>query len=215
MIGAHSNRQEQAVDVPVHDPSDGSSEASKQGAAMALLALSHTPIEHQLYEVMLSETSSAGKRAGAFGVRRLMTLTGLRSYGSVRRGCDGLVSKLSIERVKSSEPQPRVAYEVFRPEEIFARRRAAGLAPYPREVEAWEGNAIFGKAIERVVSPGDLGRRAAFVVLYCAEGLTNAEIGEKLGISEQTVKFHLRHIFVKFKVKRRTELVSRLLTQIG
>jgi DNA-binding CsgD family transcriptional regulator len=43
------------------------------------------------------------------------------------------------------------------------------------------------------------------------EGLTNAEIGLRLLVSEQTVKFHLRHIFIKFGVKRRAELISRLL----
>jgi len=47
--------------------------------------------------------------------------------------------------------------------------------------------------------------------LCCAEGLTNAEIGARLLITEQTVKFHLRNIFVKFGVKRRAELISRLL----
>jgi len=42
------------------------------------------------------------------------------------------------------------------------------------------------------------------------EGLTNAAIGTRLQVSEQTVKFHLRNIFVKFGVKRRAELVSRM-----
>ena len=44
-----------------------------------------------------------------------------------------------------------------------------------------------------------------------SRGLTNAEIGTRLMVSEQTVKFHLRHIFIKFGVKRRAELISRLL----
>jgi DNA-binding CsgD family transcriptional regulator len=56
-----------------------------------------------------------------------------------------------------------------------------------------------------------LSRREAQVALCCVEGLTNAEIGTRLSVTEQTVKFHLRNIFVKFKVKRRAELISRLL----
>jgi DNA-binding CsgD family transcriptional regulator len=32
-------------------------------------------------------------------------------------------------------------------------------------------------------------------------------------VSEQTVKFHLRNIFAKIGVKRRAELVSRLLRE--
>jgi DNA-binding CsgD family transcriptional regulator len=182
---------------------------------MALLALSHTAIEHQLYRAMLDETVAARGRVGVFGVRRLMILTGLRSYGSVRRGCLGLLNKLSIECARSDDPQQRAAYFVFRPEEIFARRRAAGVAPYPKEAQACEGNAALALAVESIVRRHDLSRREALVILCCAEGLSNAEIGEKLQISEQTVKFHLRHIFIKFGVKRRTELVSRLLTQSG
>jgi DNA-binding CsgD family transcriptional regulator len=69
------------------------------------------------------------------------------------------------------------------------------------------------QAIECVTDFHGLSRREAQVALCCVEGLTNIEIGGRLHISEQTVKYHLRHIFVKYKVKRRTELVSRLLTQ--
>lgn len=57
----------------------------------------------------------------------------------------------------------------------------------------------------------DLSRREAQVALCCAEGLTNAEIGDRLCITEQTVKFHMRHLFIKFGVRRRGELISRLL----
>jgi DNA-binding CsgD family transcriptional regulator len=182
---------------------------------MALLALSHTPIEHQLYQAMLDELRAVRGRVGVFGVRRLMILTGLRSYSSVRRGCLGLLNKLSIESARNGDPQQRAAYVVFSPEEIFARRRAAGVAPYPKEAQVCEGNAALALAVESIVRRHDLSRREALVILCCAEGMSNAEIGAKLHISEQTVKFHLRHIFIKFGVKRRTELVSRLLTQSG
>ena len=184
---------------------------------MALLALSHTAIEHRLYLAMLDETRAAEGRAGAFSVRRLMTLTGLNSYSTIRRGRAGLLRKLSIDSENGSEDQDAqregVTYFVFTPEEIFARRRAAGIAPYPREVQAYKENDAFSLAIERVVEHHGLSRREAQVALCCAEGISNAEIGEKLFISEQTVKFHLRHIFVKFGVKRRGELISRLLSQ--
>jgi DNA-binding CsgD family transcriptional regulator len=65
--------------------------------------------------------------------------------------------------------------------------------------------------LQRVVEDKNLSRREAQVALCCAEGLTNAEIGARLLVTEQTVKFHLRNIFVKFGVKRRAELISRLL----
>lgn len=184
---------------------------------MALLALSHTPVEHQLYQAMMEAVAGGATRAGSFSARRLMALTGLKGYSTIRRGLAGLISKLSIERLlKAGNGEAQhlgAVYFVYNPEEIFERRRAVGLAPFPKEVQPYETNRAFGMAIARVVGSHNLSRREAQVALCCAEGLTNAEIGEKLHVSEQTVKFHLRHIFVKFGVKRRTELVSHLLTR--
>ena len=202
-----------SVDVPVSLPFDGGFEHPKVAHRMALLALSHTAIEHRLYEVMHSETLAVQRASGSFSVRRLLGLSGLRSYGSVRRGCWGLMQKLSIENIGQDALQRSSLYRVFSPEEIFARRRAAGLVPYPEEVKLYESNRAFGLLIKHLVGRNDLTRREALVVLCCAEGLSNAEIGERLQISEQTVKSHLRRIFDKFGVRRRTELVSRLLTQ--
>jgi DNA-binding CsgD family transcriptional regulator len=203
------------VDVPISLPLDIHPEQSKVANGMALLALSHTPIEHRLYAAMHNETTAASRNSGCFSVRRLLGLSGLRSYGSVKRGCAGLVQKRSIESVGQDSSQRSARYQVFGPEEIFARRLAAGMAPYPEEVRGYEGNHVFGQLIRHVVERGDLSRREALVVLCCAEGLSNAEIGSRLQISEQTVKSHLRQIFDKFGVKRRTELVSRLLTLRG
>ncbi len=181
---------------------------------MALLALSHTPVEHQLYEAMLFDTASTGSPIGAFSIRRLIELTGLTSYSTIRRGRRGLVNKLSIENCSgvTGENEDSVFY-VFPPEEIFARRRSSGLAPYPQDVDGFEENAAYSLAIERVTSQYNLSRREAQASLLCAQGLTNAVIGEKLHIGEQTVKFHLRNVFIKFGVKRRAELISRLLMQ--
>jgi DNA-binding CsgD family transcriptional regulator len=198
--------------VPVSLPLDIHPEQPKVANGMALLALSHTPIEHSLYAAMHTETTAARQCSGTFSIRRLLGLSGLRSYGSVKRGCAGLVRKRSIETIGQDPAQRSFRYQVFGPEEIFARRLAAGLPPYPEEVRGYEGNHVFGQLIQHVVERGDLGRREALVVLCCAEGLSNAEIGARLQISEQTVKSHLRQIFDKFGVKRRTELVSQLLT---
>lgn len=202
-------------DVPVSFTLDIDSEHPKVAQGMALLALSHTAIEHCLYKVMRSETLAARRTAGSFSVRRLLGLSGLRSYGSVRRGCMGLVEKLSIEDIGTDESRRSFRYRVFSPDEIFARRRGAGRPPYPEEIKGYEGKHAFGRLVQNVVAREDLSRREALVVLCCAEGLSNAEIGTRLNISEQTVKSHLRQIFDKFGVKRRTELVSRLLMKPG
>ena len=187
--------------------------------AMALVALSHTVIEHQLYSAMLAEIGTIGTRVASLTTRRLMTLTGINGYSTVRRGVSGLVNKLSIERQKvagqNGGHQPPLVYLVFTPEEILARRRAAGFPAYPKGVESEPGTLSLGPAVKRVVDGRNLSRREAQVALCCAQGLTNAEIGARLTVSEQTVKFHLRNIFVKFGVKRRAELVSRLFREGG
>lgn len=198
--------------VPVSLPLDTTREHPKVSEGMALLALSHTPIEHRLYEVMHTETIGLQRNSGSFSVRRLLGLSGLRSYGSVKRGCAGLLRKRSIEAMSPDDSGGAFRYRVFNPEEIFTRREEAGLAPYPDAVRKYDGNDAFARLIEQIMRRGDLTRREVLVAVCCAEGLSNAEIGQRLGISEKTVKSHLRLIFDKFDVKRRTELVSRLLT---
>jgi DNA-binding CsgD family transcriptional regulator len=178
---------------------------------MALVALSHTPVEHQLYRAMLLALDEDSKPTSLLTARRLITLTGIRSLSTIRRGLEGLLSKLSIERERKTNengsPQGAAAYRVYPPEEVIARRREQGLAG----IERGELNHSFERAITRVVEHRSLSRREAQVALCCVEGLTNAQIGDRLQVTEQTVKFHLRHIFIKFGVRRRTELISRLL----
>jgi DNA-binding CsgD family transcriptional regulator len=191
---------------------------------MALLALSHTPAEQRLYEALLSESARAGDGGEpSLSLRGLLALTGLNSYSTLRRARAGLVAKLSIDcrrepeaggRGGASQSAPTTSlYRVFRPAEVFERRHAAGIEPFPKEYRRHAAHAAFSAAIERVANGYNLSRREAQVALCCAEGLTNSEIGAKLFITEQTVKFHLRHVFVKFGVRRRAELISRLLRE--
>ncbi|MGH9929173.1 MAG: helix-turn-helix transcriptional regulator, partial [Pyrinomonadaceae bacterium] len=132
-----------------------------------------------------------------------------------RRGLEGLVAKFSIEReVKANGTGPRdhsAAYRVFTPEQVIARREERGMKSYAKGIDSAVGSRAFERVIQRVVENKNLSRRESQVALCCVEGLTNAEIGLRLSVSEQTVKFHLRHIFIKFGVKRRAELISRLL----
>ena len=191
-------------------------ETTSQGAT-ALLALSHSPVEHSLYEALRDATGGAGvSRVGSLSLRRLLELTGLGSYTTLRRARAGLVAKFSIDCKRAAsddgtEEHAASFYLVYDPEEIFERRRAAGLDPYPKEYQSHARVAGFAAALERVAGGYDLSRREAQVALCCAEGLTNAEIGDRLCIAEQTVKFHMRHLFIKLGVRRRAELVSRLL----
>src|SRR5215210_6519469 len=191
-------------------------ETTSEGAT-ALLALSHSPVEQALYEALRAATCGQNASCvGSLSLRRLLELTGLGSYTTLRRARSGLVAKLSIDCKRAAaddgtEEGARSSYLVYGPEEIFERRRAAGLDPYPKEYYSHARGVGFVPALERVVNGYDLSRREAQVALCCAEGMTNAEIGDRLCITEQTVKFHMRHLFIKFGVRRRGELISRLL----
>lgn len=187
----------------------------------ALLALSHSPAEHTLYEALLAAASGVGSSlVESLSLRRLLELTGLGSYTTLRRARAGLVTKLSIECRRAAEGEGAAvragsSYQVYGPEEIFERRRLAGIDPYPKEFRSHAADVGFSAGLERVVRGYGLSRREAQVAMCCAEGLTNAEIGLKLCITEQTVKFHMRHLFIKFGVRRRGELISRLLRHDG
>lgn len=194
-------------------------EHSTDGPVMALVALSHTPVERRLYAAMLLamnvRADQSETRADVFTVRGLMELTGIISVSTIRRGLEGLVAKFTVEReAKSNGNGARdhtAAYRVFTPEQVIARREARGIKSYAKGIGSGFGTRSFERVIQRVVENRNLSRREAQVALCCVEGLTNAEIGSRLLVSEQTVKFHLRHIFIKFGVKRRAELISRLL----
>jgi DNA-binding CsgD family transcriptional regulator len=53
-----------------------------------------------------------------------------------------------------------------------------------------------------------LSEREEKIAQYTGLGLTNKEIGEKLGISQFTVQSHLRNIFEKTGIKRRSQLAN-------
>lgn len=183
------------------------------GSALALLALSHTTIEHRIYVAMLAAANGSNGSV-PFTARRLMVLTNIGSLSTIRRGLDGLLSKLSIKRELKAEGngvrEPGTYYRVFLPEEIIERRTQNGGVHSIAELQT-NGVRSFERALSRVLENPNLSRREAHVTLCCVQGLTNAEIGQRLHVSEQTVKFHLRHVFIKFGVKRRAELIARLL----
>jgi DNA-binding NarL/FixJ family response regulator len=58
-----------------------------------------------------------------------------------------------------------------------------------------------------------LSRRELQVVHYLAEGLTNCEIGKRLGLSRHTIKNHLLKIYDKLGVSNRVELLFLTLSK--
>lgn len=185
------------------------------GSALSLITLSHTALESKLYSAMLVATDPSRSGSDIFTARRLMELTGITSLSTVRRGLEGLVTKFSIERgTRSNGNGTRdhsIAYRVFTPEQVMARRNQRGFKTYGNGIDGAAGGRSIARVVQRVLENKNLSRREAQVALCCVEGLTNAQIGKRLMVTEQTVKFHLRNIFIKFGVRRRAELISRLL----
>jgi ATP/maltotriose-dependent transcriptional regulator MalT len=61
---------------------------------------------------------------------------------------------------------------------------------------------------ERIQNLG-ISQRELEVLTLISDGLSNQEIGERLFISESTIKTHVSNLFVKLDVKRRTQAVTR------
>ena len=86
--------------------------------------------------------------------------------------------------------------------------------------ELWLPRAMLEKAIFEAASVASrhastntveptLTRRESEAVEYVCQGLTNKEIGLKLGIREDTVKKHLHSVYGKLGIRCRTQLMAR------
>ncbi|MEO8570788.1 MAG: response regulator transcription factor [Chloroflexota bacterium] len=64
-------------------------------------------------------------------------------------------------------------------------------------------------AARRSANPDRLTERELDVLGHVTRGLRNKEIGTALGISENTVKFHLKHILEKLHAGSRAEVAAR------
>ncbi len=62
--------------------------------------------------------------------------------------------------------------------------------------------------VSQIDSGEHLTPRERELLRFLGEGLGNREIAEALGLTDHTVKFHLRSIFTKLGVRTRTEAVS-------
>jgi DNA-binding CsgD family transcriptional regulator len=75
------------------------------------------------------------------------------------------------------------------------------------EVIGRSKNAIFEHSKERF----HLTQREVTVVEHLFKGWTNKEIGNSLGVTEQTIKEHIKHIMEKTKTTTRTGILVQLL----
>lgn len=67
---------------------------------------------------------------------------------------------------------------------------------------------LLGKTDELKIKELEITTREYDVLKHISEGLSNKEIGEKLFVSESTVKTHVSNLLTKLNAKRRTEALK-------
>ncbi len=131
---------------------------------------------------------------------RVLLLTGLRDseehWRAVRLGASGLVLKDQASEVLIKAIEKVHAGEVW--------LDAAIVAGVLAEVSRGATTRALDPEVARVAT---LTQREREVIALICEGLPNKQIGERLVISETTVRHHLTSIFNKLGVTNRLELV--------
>lgn len=94
---------------------------------------------------------------------------------------------------------------VRKPTKRAAPRSKAAVTPVKRRT--FKRSAVSKRAVARPKPARDaeLTAREVEVLQKVAGGNRSREIGDKLSISEETVKVHIRHIMDKLRAKNRTQ----------
>jgi DNA-binding NarL/FixJ family response regulator len=90
----------------------------------------------------------------------------------------------------------------------------SGGAPMTSEIARILVEAFHKKPAAPIASDG-LTQRESEILVLLSEGLSNKEIAERVKISYDTVRAHLRHIYEKLHVRGRTEAVRKYLKSSG
>ena len=92
------------------------------------------------------------------------------------------------------------------PEELIAaiREIRQGGAPMSREI-ARKVIASFQNPVTTNAEVGELSPREREILELLAQGFANKEIAHRVGVSDGTVRWHLRHVYDKLHVRSRTE----------
>lgn len=89
---------------------------------------------------------------------------------------------------------------------VFDTEIELTLAATVRAVES--GQSVVPRKLRASVERPNLSHREHQVLAFVCEGLTNAEIAERLYLAESTVKSHLASVFTKFGVHSRKEAAA-------
>jgi DNA-binding NarL/FixJ family response regulator len=96
------------------------------------------------------------------------------------------------------------------PEELVAAIREVrqGGAPMSREI-ARKVISSFQEPSTAAANVEDLSPREREILELLSQGYANKEIADRVGVSDGTVRWHLRHVYHKLHVRSRTEAVLK------
>ena len=117
--------------------------------------------------------------------------------GALRAGARGYLTK------DASGEDIRSAIEL-----VAAGEAALDPAVQHHVVAAVAGDSGVSPGSADSTLPDDLTPREAEVLALIAEGLTNAEIAERLVVSPTTVKSHINHLFGKAGIRDRAQAIN-------
>lgn len=152
--------------------------------------------------------------AGASG-HILKTATPQQMFGAIREALEG-ASPVSPKLDKELDVQLPPGYSLQPNADVLTLRGAAGdvvsifsmrgASKGAIEKAAWESTSDESSIPDVTV----LTPRQRQIVELAAEGLSNAEIGERLYLKETTVKQHLRAAYKRLGVSNRIEAANRI-----
>jgi len=135
-------------------------------------------------------------RAGHPSVR-VLVLTAYSDGESMRAALEGGAAGFAL---KTEPPQQTVA---------SIRQVYRGQLVFPLAARRW---LLRTPALAEPTHPTD---REMEILALVSEGLTNAQIGHRLRVSDNTVKFHLQNVYLKLGVRNRTEAAAYYLRTRG
>ena len=167
--------------------------ATTDGAQVLPLVRKHTP------EVVVLDYELGGLRATDIiadlrampDAPRVLVLTAYHDGETIRSVLESGAEGLAL---KTASPQQTLS---------AIRQVVGGQLVFPQAARRWlEARGTRGGIT-------DLTAREREVWALLAEGLTNVQIAARLALSENTVKFHVQHLYQKLGVKNRTEAALR------
>jgi DNA-binding NarL/FixJ family response regulator len=136
----------------------------------------------------------------------------------------GMGGVAATKIIRSEFPDARIlVLTTYRGDSLAVRALRAGAQGYVLKSELrqdvvamiahiMDGGRIVPEDIEREIAShagdNELSPREAEVIAEAARGAANRDIATTLGIAEETVKVHIRHILSKLRAKDRTHAVA-------